>query len=243
MCGLLGRDGSGCDGILGQNSSALRPSISLSQPRFVGDLQPTRQSLFTGRCQGQQTGRRHGRPPRLHLRFAQHEGDITTEREFVEVYDEDGAVHAQWGRVREQFDRRACGRRVFRPGSGGAKEEICVQMSSSGYRWNRHGISCERVGVPPNVSWRDQELPFRVFLISDVLLSRTKNFVATNCVRHGTFASGGGDGVVNIWDGFNKKRLRQYPRYPSSIASLSFSCDGSMLAVASSYTFEEGEKE
>lgn len=60
---------------------------------------------------------------------------------------------------------------------------------------------------------------------------------------HGTFASGGGDGVVSVWDGFNKKRLRQYPKYPTSIASLSFNSDGTMLAVASSYTFEEGEKE
>ncbi|KAI9033172.1 mitotic checkpoint protein BUB3-like protein [Hyaloraphidium curvatum] len=60
---------------------------------------------------------------------------------------------------------------------------------------------------------------------------------------HGTFASGGGDGVVALWDGFNKKRLRQYPRYPSSIASLCFNADGTMLAVASSYTFEEGEKD
>jgi cell cycle arrest protein BUB3 len=61
--------------------------------------------------------------------------------------------------------------------------------------------------------------------------------------RYGTFASGGGDGVVNVWDGFNKKRLRQYSKYPSSIASMSFNSDGTYLAIASSYTFEEGEKE
>lgn len=30
-------------------------------------------------------------------------------------------------------------------------------------------------------------------------------------------------------------------RYPSSIASLAFSSDGSLLAVASSYMFEQGE--
>ncbi|CAG8799653.1 5130_t:CDS:2, partial [Racocetra persica] len=59
----------------------------------------------------------------------------------------------------------------------------------------------------------------------------------------GTFASGGADGVVNIWDGFNKKRLRQYPQYPTSIASLDFNKDGQYLAIASSYTFEEGEKD
>ncbi|KAJ1972051.1 mitotic spindle checkpoint protein Bub3, partial [Dimargaris verticillata] len=60
---------------------------------------------------------------------------------------------------------------------------------------------------------------------------------------HGTFATGGSDGVVNIWDGLNKKRLRQYAKYPSSIASLAFSANGQWLAVASSYTFDEGEKE
>jgi cell cycle arrest protein BUB3 len=58
---------------------------------------------------------------------------------------------------------------------------------------------------------------------------------------HGTFATGGGDGIVNIWDGINKKRIVQYPKYPFSIASLSFNLDGALLAVASSYTFERGE--
>lgn len=27
--------------------------------------------------------------------------------------------------------------------------------------------------------------------------------------RHNTFATGGSDGYVNVWDGFNKKRLCQ----------------------------------
>ncbi|XP_014671935.1 PREDICTED: mitotic checkpoint protein BUB3-like [Priapulus caudatus] len=61
--------------------------------------------------------------------------------------------------------------------------------------------------------------------------------------QHSTFASGGSDGFVNIWDGFNKKRLCQFHRYPTSIASLAFSPDGTMLAIASSYMYEEGEQE
>ena len=40
--------------------------------------------------------------------------------------------------------------------------------------------------------------------------------------RHNTFATGGSDGFVNIWDGFNKKRLCQFHRYPTSISSLAF---------------------
>ena len=31
-------------------------------------------------------------------------------------------------------------------------------------------------------------------------------------VGHNTFATGGSDGFVNIWDGFNKKRLCQFHR-------------------------------
>lgn len=59
----------------------------------------------------------------------------------------------------------------------------------------------------------------------------------------GTFATGGGDGVVNIWDGNNKKRLFQISSYPTSIASLAFSPQGNMLAVASSYMFESGQRQ
>lgn len=58
---------------------------------------------------------------------------------------------------------------------------------------------------------------------------------------YGTFATGGCDGYVNVWDGNNKKRLYQYSKYPASIAALSFSRDGRLLAAASSYTFEEGD--
>ncbi|XP_016323837.1 mitotic checkpoint protein BUB3 [Sinocyclocheilus anshuiensis] len=58
---------------------------------------------------------------------------------------------------------------------------------------------------------------------------------------HNTFATGGSDGFVNIWDPFNKKRLCQFHRYPTSIASLAFSTDGSLLAIASSYMQEQGD--
>lgn len=57
---------------------------------------------------------------------------------------------------------------------------------------------------------------------------------------YGTFASGGADRTISVWDGQNKKRLAYY-KYPSSIAALAFNHTGSVLAVASSYTFEEGE--
>lgn len=59
---------------------------------------------------------------------------------------------------------------------------------------------------------------------------------------HNTFATGGSDGLVNVWDGFNKKRLCQFHRFPTSISSLCFNADGTMLAISSSYMMEEGDK-
>lgn len=59
----------------------------------------------------------------------------------------------------------------------------------------------------------------------------------------GTFATGGCDGLVNLWDGDNKKRITHLRQFPTSIAALDFNHDGSVLAIASSYTYEEGEKE
>lgn len=48
------------------------------------------------------------------------------------------------------------------------------------------------------------------------------NTVAFHPKYGGTFATGGCDGMVNIWDAENKKRLAVLPEYPTSISSLSF---------------------
>ncbi|KAG7395812.1 mitotic spindle checkpoint protein Bub3 [Phytophthora boehmeriae] len=60
---------------------------------------------------------------------------------------------------------------------------------------------------------------------------------------YGTFATGGCDGLVNLWDGANKKRITHLRQYPTSIAAMDFNKDGSVLAIAASYTYEEGEKD
>ncbi|KAK0472246.1 WD40-repeat-containing domain protein [Armillaria novae-zelandiae] len=55
------------------------------------------------------------------------------------------------------------------------------------------------------------------------------------------FASAGSDGIVSIWDPKAKKRLRQLNKFNNAVSSVAFSCDGGRLAVASSYTWDEGE--
>ena len=41
----------------------------------------------------------------------------------------------------------------------------------------------------------------------------------------------------------SRKRIYQYRKFPTSISALDFSPDGSQLAIAVSYTYEEGERE
>lgn len=69
------------------------------------------------------------------------------------------------------------------------------------------------------------------------------NTLAYHPVYKQTFASGGGDGTVALWDGATKRRIRQYQKYPASIASLDFSSDGKYLAVAYCSGFEDGKED
>jgi cell cycle arrest protein BUB3 len=68
------------------------------------------------------------------------------------------------------------------------------------------------------------------------------------------FATGGCDGTVVLWDAQLKKKLTSLPKFLTSISALVFSYDESTaatgrgkdateLAIASSYTYEEGDRE
>mmetsp|Transcript_5221 Transcript_5221/g.7649 ORF Transcript_5221/g.7649 Transcript_5221/m.7649 type:complete len:348 (-) Transcript_5221:439-1482(-) len=69
------------------------------------------------------------------------------------------------------------------------------------------------------------------------------NCIAFHPAYTTSFCTGGCDGGVVIWDAANKKRLSSLSKFPTSIAALAFNFDGTELAVASSYTFEEGERD
>ncbi|KNZ76294.1 Mitotic checkpoint protein bub3 [Termitomyces sp. J132] len=64
---------------------------------------------------------------------------------------------------------------------------------------------------------------------------------------YNTFASAGSDATVSIWDHKVKKRLRQYPKFASSISSLAFNSDETKLAAnakdANTVDFAQRERE
>jgi cell cycle arrest protein BUB3 len=59
---------------------------------------------------------------------------------------------------------------------------------------------------------------------------------------YGTFATGGGEGSIVVWDPKTKRRLKQLPQLSSSVAAMDFSSDGSLLAVGISPGFEDGKE-
>ncbi|KAI1318286.1 WD40-repeat-containing domain protein [Xylariaceae sp. FL0255] len=57
---------------------------------------------------------------------------------------------------------------------------------------------------------------------------------------YGTFASGGGDATVALWDADAKRRMKVYQKFPDSVAALAFAQGGRQLAVGVCPGFETG---
>ncbi|KAL8137758.1 hypothetical protein V2J09_003759 [Rumex salicifolius] len=65
------------------------------------------------------------------------------------------------------------------------------------------------------------------------------NNITFNPVIHGAFVTGDYEGHVIGWDAQSRKRLFELPKYPNSVASLSYNYTGELLAVASSHSYRE----
>jgi cell cycle arrest protein BUB3 len=59
----------------------------------------------------------------------------------------------------------------------------------------------------------------------------------------GTFATCGSDGFVHIWDPHARKRLATFGRYQAGVSCIALSCNFCYLAIAASYSYEQGELE
>lgn len=65
----------------------------------------------------------------------------------------------------------------------------------------------------------------------------------SNPDKSASFFTGGSDGIINSWDRVLRKRIRQFPKYSTGISALAIDSTGSFLAVAASYSYDEGEKD
>eukprot|EP00003_Mantamonas_plastica_P019198 TRINITY_DN3142_c1_g1_i3.p1 TRINITY_DN3142_c1_g1~~TRINITY_DN3142_c1_g1_i3.p1 ORF type:complete len:285 (-),score=83.02 TRINITY_DN3142_c1_g1_i3:11-865(-) len=122
----------------------------------------------------------------------------------------------------------------------------CVQANNDGTAYTLSSIegrvSMEFIDLDPKIQKKKYAYKCHRDTKGDVTTVYPVNALAFH-PTFGTYATGGGDGNVYMWDGVNKKRICALGSYPTSVASLSFNYDGTLLAVASSYTFEQGEKD
>ncbi|XP_071722618.1 mitotic checkpoint protein BUB3.3-like [Rutidosis leptorrhynchoides] len=65
------------------------------------------------------------------------------------------------------------------------------------------------------------------------------NDIVFNPFIRGAFYTGDNQGYVSAWDAQSRRRLFELPKYPNSVASMSCNQEGQLLAIASSYTYNE----
>eukprot|EP00915_Cephaloidophora_sp_WS-2016_P004916 GHVH01006559.1.p1 GENE.GHVH01006559.1~~GHVH01006559.1.p1 ORF type:complete len:367 (+),score=52.64 GHVH01006559.1:37-1137(+) len=69
------------------------------------------------------------------------------------------------------------------------------------------------------------------------------NAVAMHPSNLCSFATGGSEGLVMIWDGLHRKRLFRLPaNFPTSVTALAFNAQGTKLAMAASYDYVLGSE-
>lgn len=151
----------------------------------------------------------------------------------------------------------------------------CIRFFPSGQGFALGSVE-GRVGVEyldelMNIPSSMKRFAFKCHRVNDTIYP--VNCIAFHPRFTSTFATGGCDGTVVLWDSSNKKKVRtkkkknpkwnmvctihrnspkknardqqltSLPSFPTSVSAIAFNHDGSELAVASSYTFEDGDRE
>lgn len=95
------------------------------------------------------------------------------------------------------------------------------------------GIYCPTTPAPKKYAFKCHRVNDTVYPVNTIAVHPLYN----------TFATGGADGTVVTWDAANKKKLSNIIKCSTSIAALAYNATGTQMAIASSYTFEEGERD
>ncbi|CAK7565649.1 MAG: mitotic spindle checkpoint protein Bub3 [Sporothrix epigloea] len=92
----------------------------------------------------------------------------------------------------------------------------------------KYAFKCHRQAAPENEGGGDIVFPVNALAFHP---------------RYGTFASGGGDGTVALWDAEAKRRMKQYQKIPNSVWALAFSGNGRYVAMGVAPGFETGQED
>ncbi|KAK8698865.1 hypothetical protein V6N13_114971 [Hibiscus sabdariffa] len=126
--------------------------------------------------------------------------------------------------------------RALQPSDGRDVELSILQSQRSPTHWEES--SCT-VGPYSIVASKSMTIPLGLVpvLTADNTVRSLKSYAAGQVIT-GSWDPRGANSCGHV----RTLSSLQYSKYPTSIAALSFSRDGRLLAVASSYTFEEEDK-
>jgi cell cycle arrest protein BUB3 len=173
----------------------------------------------------------------------------------------DKLVVGMANRLVDIYDLRTLEKLALGKNTGSAQQVEPLQRRESSMKFMTRAVSCmpseagyasSSIEGRVSVEWFDpsEESQAKKFAfkchretVDGVDVVYPVNALAYHPIHKATFASGGGDGSVALWDGATKRRIRQYPKFPASIASLSFSPNGKLLAVGYSPGFEDGKED
>ena len=146
------------------------------------------------------------------------------------------------------FDLRAAGAPAQRSRESSLKHQTRVLRAMPDGRGYIVGSIEGRCGVEylADAEQARQKYAFKCHRVADPATPGEDRIFPVNAIAfhplHGSFATGGGDGGVCVWDFRNKKRLAKLRECDTSVSALAFNLAGDRLAVASSYAWEQGDR-
>ena len=122
--------------------------------------------------------------------------------------------------------------------SGSIEGRIAVEYFDAELESRKYAFRCHR----QTIDGVDCVYPINALAYHPmcVIVSRAPRKTYACPLSHNTFASGGSDGTVSIWDHNAKKRMKQYPAFATEVSCLAFSPDGEKLAIGVSYEHDNG---
>ncbi|POW16816.1 hypothetical protein PSTT_00958 [Puccinia striiformis] len=113
---------------------------------------------------------------------------------------------------------------------GSVEGRVAIQHVEDKQTANNFSFKCHRKDAPTGASRLNANSIPQVWAVNDIKFHK----------QHGTFATAGSDGTINMWDKDSKTRLKTFDNRGGPITSVSFNRTGTVFAYTVSYDWSQG---